>query len=295
MKLVMWIAGTCVLAILAMYFGFRARRSAGAGRSNDLDVRYGGGSFGVGIASGVMQLVWGALALAAGLSSVLAFTQIGQSLNAEHAIERQQEASPLPVSINEPAKAVPPSLPFQTAGTTESASQDSPQAQIPPVLPKTAAVTATDEQLPVGVTSSQIATPAPLNQAITTSAGLWVGVWECGPVLTSGARSPSSFSIPLQLRVRAGGIAGERRNAKSIDAFRGEVGGDGNFTIAGEGHWFDEPSRNWTTHFEGQIEGDKLSANGVMTSRDGKTKLRDCQLAMSSAGGIGGEADGGKP
>ena len=165
----------------------------------------------------------------------------------------------------------------------------------PPVLPQVVPTVPEERK------STEVQSPNPksaLESATPTSAGfagVWAGLWECGPVLTEGARSPRPFSIPLTLQVGASRVEGERHNSQTTDLFSGEVSHEGKISITGEGHWLDEPARNWASRFEGQIQGDQLSATGAMTTADGKTKIRDCSLAMNTVTETDGASNGGKP
>jgi hypothetical protein len=78
MESIEFFGAAAVLVFFTVYFGFKFKQAAGLYRRNGINVKYGGGSFIVGIKSGVMTWVWGALCVAAGFG---AFVAIGGVVN----------------------------------------------------------------------------------------------------------------------------------------------------------------------------------------------------------------------
>lgn len=133
------------------------------------------------------------------------------------------------------------------------------------------------------------------NSTPEQSSGTWQGLWSCGPVLIAGARSPASFSVPLSLQIAQGTINGTRETTTTTDSFRGVVTNEGNVSITGAGRRLDDPSRNWITRFEGQVQGAKLSTIGVISTSDGLTKIRDCSLTLNLTATSSSATGQGKP
>ena len=67
-----------LLGFMTLYFAFKSNQAAGKSRSNDLDTKYGGGSFRVMIKSSVAMLFWSALCFSAGLGAWLMITKAGE-------------------------------------------------------------------------------------------------------------------------------------------------------------------------------------------------------------------------
>ncbi len=284
LKLVFLIGLAVALAILATYFGFRSKRSTGISRRNDLETRYGGGSFGIGVSSNLMAFFWGALGVAAGLAAIGALSLIGaiedpripetqgQSVLAKQPAALSTGRSPTPPAVAGTVLVDTQIQPGQSAGKTKA-----------PYIAQDAVASSPSEAVSTTASSSmKEASPSIDGQLPTTQfSGVWSGFWTCGEVLTNGGRSPRPFSVSLNLKIEAGSIHGSRDTAQTTDAFVGNVLADGKVHVTSSGEWRDQPSRNWTTRFEGQIRGDHLAATGAMSSRDGKTKFRECELAMT--------------
>ena len=61
-----------ICGFLSLYSGFKSRQAAGVSKSNSIDTNHGGGSFGIGIKSGIMTFIWGTLSIATGLGALVA-------------------------------------------------------------------------------------------------------------------------------------------------------------------------------------------------------------------------------
>ena len=130
------ISGFCVFAailgLLALYFAFRAKQAAGISRANDIETKYGGGSFVTGIKSNVMMFTWGVLCIVAAFG-VLA--SLGMAADRQKARESSE-------------KLVTAVIPAETLGPPDSIAAISERKE--PAAEATISATAPALSAPIG-------------------------------------------------------------------------------------------------------------------------------------------------
>ena len=93
-----------ILGLLALYFAFRAKQAAGISRVNNIEAKYGGGSFGTGIKSNVMMFTWGVLCIVASFG-VLA--SLGMAANRQKARESSEKLDTYVIPAETPVLLAP--------------------------------------------------------------------------------------------------------------------------------------------------------------------------------------------
>ena len=151
----LYIAMSIGTGLLTLYWSFKAKQSAGVARRNDVETHYGGGSFRTGISSGVMSIVWGILAFAAGSGCLIAIAQANSAFSVDKA-SAKEALDPL----SQTAILVPPGP--QVATPTEPVEQKTEKEAVAAkeaTLP-TAPVQQTDavQAIPVPQASSELPT-----------------------------------------------------------------------------------------------------------------------------------------
>jgi hypothetical protein len=118
---------------------------------------------------------------------------------------------------------------------------------------------------------------------INDTEGTWQGSLSCGDMQTAGGRSPKGFVSQIKVNVSLGAITGRRDTAEVIESFNGSINRSGLTTLEGSGHWKDDPRRAWRYRLKGTQSGSQMTLAGPLESQDGKTRLRDCQVRLTSA------------
>lgn len=118
---------------------------------------------------------------------------------------------------------------------------------------------------------------------INDTEGTWQGTLSCGDMQTAGGRSPKGFVSQIKVNVSLGAIAGRRDTAEVTESFNGTIHRSGLTTLEGSGHWKDDPRRAWRYRLKGSQSGSQMTLAGPLESQDGKTRLRDCQVRLTSA------------
>ena len=118
---------------------------------------------------------------------------------------------------------------------------------------------------------------------INDTEGTWQGSLSCGDMQTAGGRSPKGFVSQIKVNVSLGAITGRRDTAEVIESFNGSINRSGLTTLEGSGHWKDDPRRAWRYRLKGTQSGSLMTLAGPLESQDGKTRLRDCQVRLTSA------------
>lgn len=118
---------------------------------------------------------------------------------------------------------------------------------------------------------------------INDTEGTWQGTLSCGDMQTAGGRSPKGFVSQIKVNVSFGAITGRRDTAEVIESFNGSIERSGRTTLEGSGHWKDNPRRAWRYRLKGTQSGSQMTLAGPLESQDGKTRLRDCQVRLTSA------------
>lgn len=118
---------------------------------------------------------------------------------------------------------------------------------------------------------------------INDTEGTWQGTLSCGEMQTAGGRSPKGFVTQIKVNVSFGAITGRRDTTEVIESFNGSIHRSGRTTLEGSGHWKDDPRRAWRYRLMGTQSGSLMTLAGPLESKDGKTRLRDCQVRLTSA------------
>lgn len=118
---------------------------------------------------------------------------------------------------------------------------------------------------------------------INDTEGTWQGTLSCGEMQTAGGRSPKGFVSPIKVNVSFAAITGRRDTTEVIESFNGSIERSGRATLEGSGHWKDDPRRAWRYRLMGTQSGSLMTLAGPLESKDGKTRLRDCQVRLTSA------------
>lgn len=117
---------------------------------------------------------------------------------------------------------------------------------------------------------------------INDTEGVWQGSLSCGELQTAGGRSPKAFVNQIEVTASLGAMTGRRETAGVIESFNGSIERSGSASLEGNGHWKDDPRRSWRYRLKGNQSGAQMTLTGPLESHDGKTRLRDCQLKLTS-------------
>ena len=110
--------------------------------------------------------------------------------------------------------------------------------------------------------------------------GAMTGTYACGKNADVKARAVDGFSSPFAIAVTDSVVTGSPAASKSIEAFSGSIGQNGEADIKLLGHWMDTPSREWVVRFAGSVANASGEITGVMYAPGGAA-VRSCTLRYS--------------
>jgi len=114
--------------------------------------------------------------------------------------------------------------------------------------------------------------------------GNWRGRWSCGPlsddVVTTVETNRNSISNEVILAVVDGMATIVSESRSSISRVSGQIMPEGKTRLIGIGSWKNGSGNPWNISFEGQFLQNRFTAVGILGSRDGAKKFRDCELEL---------------
>jgi hypothetical protein len=109
---------------------------------------------------------------------------------------------------------------------------------------------------------------------------VWSGTYQCDAIERDPAQWPA-YSARIRL-VLDGGVARlVKESARIRETMSGTVSDNGALTLEGVGDWKDGSGTRWRYRFDGQFQGSRFEAQGVMLSSAMATKLRSCSMTLT--------------
>jgi hypothetical protein len=109
---------------------------------------------------------------------------------------------------------------------------------------------------------------------------VWSGTYQCDAIERDPVRWPA-YSATIRLVLDDGVAHIVKESARIRETLRGKVGDSGALVLEGAGIWKDGSGTRWRYRFDGQFQGSRFEAEGVMLSAAMSEKLRTCSMKLT--------------
>ncbi len=110
--------------------------------------------------------------------------------------------------------------------------------------------------------------------------GFWSGKYTCSEHISTGAKAKPAYASNVIFSVDNSKGTAKIDSKQTAEKFKLTISSTASVAIESNGYWINDPARKWSIRAYGNVNGNKLKADGAMYGSDGAVVREKCTFLL---------------